>query len=1163
MSFYQDEDQSLATVNDTSKLAQSVPGAGEVFKAAWVASGKSMSTASEYWNETEQYGNIKEIAKKYNFDLLNPHLIAEPVSLDETNYNVDENSFPGTHTKEQKITEFHKQLDEYKFQNPQFADELKQKGLDSRESLLNTIKVDAQQSWNNAEELYQKTNKWGAVGYYGALAARVTVGDPVFAPLLPLTVVAPYSTSGLSFLQAAARVAKIEAVIGATQNGALEAMTINYQQELGLKEPGFANAVKDVAIATGVGAVAGGTLGPVIYGAGVGITKGITKIPKAYEISKEGLDYLGARLQRLETGKLDEIYTYITDKFPNFKSYEADTLSNSARFNVDDNTLVDTPQGVREHESRTTAALNSVVNDAPLNIPDTSVNPVSPVKFQEQVFSHSSVKLLKPNEIDFDAKAFQYKGEVDASGVSSKLRDVKDWNDYAAGALMVYQNKEGKYFVIDGHQRLGLSKRLTGQGKDINLVTKVIREADGVTKEEAMFSGVVANIINGTGTSFDAAKVLRTFPQYNIDTLKGSFPMGQRMAKNTAGLVKLSDDAWGLFVSKNVNEDLAARVGEAFTKEAQVGVLSGLRNRKFATLAEMDSTIASIKGMQLRVTEQTDLFGTQFIKDYAIIEKAKLIQYVSQNAKRLKLGFESAIKNDKELTAAGNVLDQSQNLKAAIDNEKITEFINTVGNRVGQYADELNAAALKFRTDQAGARLDAINATRAALTRGDFESTKISRGNDFAEFKDTTPRLPEKPAEIIDRKFADVENNIKVVTDANKKLDDQIFGDAETTPVKTDETVNAVDNAAIDTIERKKLDLTPEQKTVVNKIDEIVNGGKITEQDVLDIRNSAEVQKAINERADYYSKNHTDVAPNFVNGKFTDEYLNNKTYTFNGKEYKGVDNIVNAIYGTGSKSKERIAIVITGLPASGKSRLSSQYKQKINGTIVDTDFYREVIPEYNNGIGSAAVHSEAKVIFKKMFVKTLTNGDNVILPTLGRNETPFINILESLKEANYKTAVIRLDADLNVAKLRNFKRTFETGRLVEEDILTQQVDNNIKNNYIKVTNEQANAKAEVTTSNDQTNFISGSEQDVVKSLTRDGQIRGNVDEGSITRNQTAEAEKAIDQAQELPTPENIVKITDKEEVISFSPDGKEVRVKDLLQDEFDDVKFIETLKNCI
>jgi len=67
----------------------------------------------------------------------------------------------------------------------------------------------------------------------------------------------------------------------------------------------------------------------------------------------------------------------------------------------------------------------------------------------------------------------------------------------------------------------------------------------------------------------------------------------------------------------------------------------------------------------------------------------------------------------------------------------------------------------------------------------------------------------------------------------------------------------------------------------------------------------------------------------------------------------------------------------------------------------------------------------------------------------------------------------------------------------------------------------------------------------------------------VTRNQAAQAEKTINQTQELPTPENVIKITDKEEVISFSPDGKEVRVKDLLKDEFDDVKFIETLKNCI
>jgi hypothetical protein len=728
---------------------------------------------------------------------------------------------------------------------------------------------------------------------------------------------------------------------------------------------------------------------------------------------------------------------------------------------------------------------------------------------------------------------------------------------------MVYQNKEGKYFVIDGHQRLGLSKRLTGQGKKISLVTKVIKEADGVTKEEAMFSGVVANIINGTGTSFDAAKVLRTFPQYNIETLKRSFSMGQRMARNTAGLVKLSDDAWGLFVGKNVNEDLAARVGEAFSKEAQVGVLSQLRNKKFNSLAEMDSTIASIKGMQLRVSKQTDLFGTQFIKDYAIIEKAKLIQYVSQNAKRLKLTFESALKNDKELREAGNVLDQSQNLKSAIDNEKITEFINTVGNRVGQYADELNAAALKFRTDQAGARLDAVAATRAALTRGDFEGTKASRGNDFVEFKDTTPRLPEKSEVVIDPKFADVENNIKVVTDASKNLDDLIFGDLAAIPAKAEPTiVNAVDNATIDTFQTKKLKLTPEQQLVVNKIDELVNGGKVTEQDVLDIRNTPEVQKAINERADYLAKNLTAVEPNFVNGKFTDEYLNNKNYKFNNKEYKGIDNLVNAIYGTGSKSKERRAVVIIGLPASGKSRLSNPYQKEINGTIIDTDFYREVIPEYNIGIGAAAVHREAKVIFKNVLDKFTSNGDNIILPTLGRNEEALNILLKGLKNENYQTVVIRLDADLNVSKLRNFKRMFDSGRLVEEDILTQQVDNNIKNNYIKVTNEQANAKAEISFPKDKAIYLSGTEQDIQRGISSNGQVRGAVDERVGTKNQEAQSEVKTTQDQELPTPDNILKVTDNEEIISISPDGKEVRLKDLLKDEFDDVKFIETLKNC-
>lgn len=139
---------------------------------------------------------------------------------------------------------------------------------------------------------------------------------------------------------------------------------------------------------------------------------------------------------------------------------------------------------------------------------------------------------------------------------------------------------------------------------------------------------------------------------------------------------------------------------------------------------------------------------------------------------------------------------------------------------------------------------------------------------------------------------------------------------------------------------------------------------------------------------------------------------------------------------------------------------------------------------------------------------------------------------------------------------------FDSGRLVEEDILTQQVDNNIKNNYIKVTNEQANAKAEISIANDKTIYLSGTEQDIERGIRSSGQDGASTTQGNGAKNGKALQEEITTQAQELPTPDNIVKVTDNEEIISISPDGKEVRLKDLLKDEFDDVKFIETLKNC-
>ena len=78
--------------------------------------------------------------------------------------------------------------------------------------------------------------------------------------------------------------------------------------------------------------------------------------------------------------------------------------------------------------------------------------------------------IYKPEEIEFDPVNFQYKTDGDKRGVSNKLADVKEWDNVAAGTIMVFEFANGKKAIVDGHQRLGLAKRLSAQGKKIDLL---------------------------------------------------------------------------------------------------------------------------------------------------------------------------------------------------------------------------------------------------------------------------------------------------------------------------------------------------------------------------------------------------------------------------------------------------------------------------------------------------------------------------------------------------------------------------------------------------------------------------------------------------------------------------------------------------------------------
>jgi hypothetical protein len=83
------------------------------------------------------------------------------------------------------------------------------------------------------------------------------------------------------------------------------------------------------------------------------------------------------------------------------------------------------------------------------------------------------VQQVKVSDIKAKPEELQFKLDVNASGVQEPLKG--DYNELAAGNLLLWQAKNGNLYVANGHHRLGLAKR-----KDIETVNaQVLREKDG------------------------------------------------------------------------------------------------------------------------------------------------------------------------------------------------------------------------------------------------------------------------------------------------------------------------------------------------------------------------------------------------------------------------------------------------------------------------------------------------------------------------------------------------------------------------------------------------------------------------------------------------------------------------------------------------------------
>ena len=295
---------------------------------------------------------------------------------------------------------------------------------------------------------------------------------------------------------------------------------------------------------------------------------------------------------------------------------------------------------------------------------------------------------FRPADLKVDASRFQFKGGGDEQGVVDTLKKVKKWDPNKAGVVIVWQDLAGNNYIVDGHQRYGLAKRLAGEGQDPILHAKVWREADGITAEDAKVLAADINISQGSGTAIDAAKILRSRPEM-LDNLPKN-----AVTDHGVGLAKLSDDAFGMVVNGKVPPEYGAIVGKlAPNTSTHAQIMDVLAKNEPASAAQAESMVRDV--LSAPEVEQTmaDMFGSSEVTQILFKERAQVLSSAATALRKDRAAFNTLVKEEARLTGAGNKLATATNLERAQTDAEILATLQATARRKGPIADALAAAA--------------------------------------------------------------------------------------------------------------------------------------------------------------------------------------------------------------------------------------------------------------------------------------------------------------------------------------------------------------------------------------------------------------------------------------------------------------------------------------
>jgi hypothetical protein len=293
-----------------------------------------------------------------------------------------------------------------------------------------------------------------------------------------------------------------------------------------------------------------------------------------------------------------------------------------------------------------------------------------------------------------DAQRFQFKSGGDEFGVTDRLKGITQWDSGRAGLISVWEDNAGKRWVIDGHQRSGLARRISAEtGTDIPVDVQILRERDGISAEDARVWAALKNISEGTGSLVDAAKVFRG-AEGDIQRVLDMLPRGP-LTRDGAALARLSHDAFGAVYNERIPADQAAVIGHLLPNdpEKHIGLVDLLIKLDPANRAQAQSIVRQAIAAGFHSEEQINLFGASDSVASLFGEKAKILERGLARLRKMRLVHNTAATEANTLEQAGSKIAVAQSQKEAQANAEAIAIVDRLAYRAGPVADALTEAA--------------------------------------------------------------------------------------------------------------------------------------------------------------------------------------------------------------------------------------------------------------------------------------------------------------------------------------------------------------------------------------------------------------------------------------------------------------------------------------